>query len=66
MVEISVKKEWVGKSLIELSLRKKYSINVVAVRKGDQIITSVDPATPLEKEMELIVIANIQGLKKLG
>lgn len=66
MVEIGVKKEWVGKSLIELSLRKKYSINVVAVRKGDQIITSVDPATPLEKEMELIVIANTQGLKKLG
>lgn len=66
MVEIGVKDEWVGKSLIELSLRKKYSINVVAFRMGDKIITTVDPAIPLKKEMELIVIANTSALKKIS
>ena len=66
MVEIGVKDEWVGKSLIELSLRKKYSINVVAFRMGDKIITTVDPAVPLKKEMELIVIANTSALKKIS
>lgn len=66
MVEIGVKDEWVGKSLIELSLRKKYSINVVAFRMGDKIITTVDPAVPLKKEMELIVIANTSDLKKIS
>lgn len=66
MVEIGVKDEWVGKSLVELSLRKKYSINVVAFRMGDKIITTVDPAVPLKKEMELIVIANTSALKKIS
>lgn len=65
MVELNVKDEWVGKTLIELSLRKKYSVNVVAIRKGDAITTSVDPALPLENDMELIVIANTAKLQKL-
>ncbi len=65
MVEIDVKDEWVGKTLIDLSLRKRYSINVVAVRKGEDITTIVDPALPLEKGMELIVIANTSKLQKL-
>ena len=65
MVEIDVREEWVGKTLIELSLRKKYSINVVAIRNGDKISTTVDPSLPLEKGMELIVIANTLKLQKL-
>lgn len=65
MVQISVKDEWVGKNLMELSLRKKYSMNVVAIRTGDEINTAVDPNLALKKEMELIVIANTAKLQKL-
>lgn len=65
MVEINILDEWVGKTLIELSLRKKYSINVVAIRDGDKINTTVDPSLPLTKDMELIVIANTLKLQKL-
>lgn len=65
MVEINVKDEWVGKTLIELSLRKRYTINVVAIRMGEHITTTVDPSLPLEKGMELIVIANTSKLSKL-
>jgi len=65
MVEIDVREEWIGKTLIELSLRKKYSVNVVAIRNGDKINTTVDPSMPLEKGMQLIVIANTLKLQKL-
>jgi trk system potassium uptake protein TrkA len=65
MVEIDVKEEWIGKNLIELSLRKKYSINVVAIRNGDEIITTVEPTLPLKKDMQLLVIANTINLRKL-
>ena len=65
MVEIDVRDEWVGKSLIDLSLRKKYTINVVATKRSGEICTSIDPAIPLEKGMQLIVIAQTAGLKKL-
>ena len=65
MIELDVKPEWVGKNLIELNLRKKYSINVVAVRKGESVSVDIDPHAPLQEEDKLIVIANTWKLTKL-
>lgn len=65
MVELDVKDEWVGKSLIDLNLRKKYDINVVAVRSGSSVCVGIDPMTPLVKDEKLIVIANTARLAKL-
>ena len=65
MVELDMKPQWVGKSLIELNLRKKYSINVVSVLKGEEVITSIDPEMPLTENMKLIVIAEVNKLEKL-
>ena len=65
MVEIDIKDEWIGKSLMDLKLRKKYSINVVAMRRDNKISTTVEPDIPLEEGMQLIVIADTQKLEKL-
>lgn len=65
MVELDMKPQWAGKSLVELNLRKKYSINVVAVLKGEEVITSIDPEMPLTENMKLIVIADINKLERL-
>ena len=65
MVELDVKPEWEGKNLIELSLRKKYSINVVAVVQGKDVSTNINPEEPLRPEMKLIVIGNTAKLNKL-
>ena len=65
MIELDVKPEWAGKNLIELNLRKKYSINVVAMRKEDSVSVDIDPHAPLRAEDKLIVIANTEKLAKL-
>ena len=65
LVELDVKPEWVGKTLIELSLRKKYAINIVAIRIGESLQINIDPAMKLTAEMNLIVIANKAKLGKL-
>lgn len=65
MVELDVKAEWVGKSLIELNLRKKYSLNVVALCQNGRVAVTLDPAQPLEADMKLIVIADTAKLSKL-
>ena len=65
MVELDVRTEWVGKTLRGLDLRKKYSLNVVAVRQGESVCVSVDPEKPLTEDMKLIVIANKTQLGKL-
>lgn len=65
LVEIDMKPEWVGKSLVELNLRKKYSINVIAIQQGNCVSTEIDPHQLLEQTMKLIVVANRQKLEKM-
>ena len=65
MVEIPVKSEWEGKSLIELNLRQKFSINVVAIKRDNEVFIDIDPTKPINQTMTLIVIADTQKLAKL-
>ena len=65
IVELEVRDEWVGKTLIELNLRKKYGMNVISIIEGEKIETNINPELPLTKEMKLIVIANVSVLNKL-
>lgn len=65
MIELEVRPEWDGKSLPELNLRKKYSINVVAIIHDGTVDTDIDPEKPLSRSMRLIVIANPSRLRKL-
>lgn len=65
MIELNVKKDWIGKSLVDLNLRKKYSINVVAIQKNDSVDIDIDPHAPLDGDMRLIVIANPEKLTRL-
>lgn len=65
MIELDVRDEWVGKNLIDMNLRKKYSINVVAVRVGEKVEVGISPEQPLTRDMKLIVIANTAKLAKL-
>lgn len=66
MVEVDVKKEWLGKNLIELNLRKKYGINVVAIKRNETINVNIVPEQVLEENTSLIVIADTAKLKKLS
>ena len=65
LVELDIRPEWVGKSLMELNLRKKYGINAVALRQGEAIQVAIDPTAPLTADQKLVVIADTDKLHKL-
>jgi trk system potassium uptake protein TrkA len=65
MLEISVPAEWVGKSLIELDIRKNYNMNIIAIKHESEI--NVNPAAD-DKLMEgdvVIVIGSEQDMNKI-
>ena len=66
MVELEVRPEWENKSLLELDLRKKYSINIVSIIEDGKARVNIDPEKPLKKSMRLIVIADTAKLKKIS
>ena len=65
MMEIEVPALWAGHSLQELDLRKNYKINVVAVKKKDDLRIDLDPVKPLEKDEVLIIIGKNNQLHEL-
>ncbi|MBS4198797.1 TrkA family potassium uptake protein [Bacillus sp. FJAT-49732] len=56
IVEIKVNDLLTGKSLMELDVRAKYGLNIVAIKRGSEIIVSPQADDPLKKDDILIVI----------
>ena len=48
MVELEVRPEWENKNLLELDLRKKYSINIVSIIENGEASVLIDPEMPLK------------------
>ncbi len=65
VLELDVKKEWIGKNLKQLDLRGRYSVNVMAFRKNGKITAPVNPDEILEENMQMIAIGNPAKLAKL-
>ena len=55
----------VGADKLELSFRKKYSLNVIAIKEKGKININIEPSTPLNEDMKLIVIGNKNKILKL-
>lgn len=65
IIELNAKSEWVGKSLRELELRKKYSVNVIALVKDENVEIAIQPDTIIEEDIKMVVIANKKEIAKL-
>ena len=65
IIEAVIPKQWVGKNLMELNLRKKYGFNVIAIRENGKIITNVDAEQPLKADAYVVVIGEDKKLDKL-
>lgn len=65
IIELNAKPEWVGKNLRELELRRKHSVNVIALTKNGNVEIAIQPDTIIEENMKMIVIANKKEIDKL-
>lgn len=65
ILELEMKNEWVGKTLRELELRKKYNINVIAFKNDGKIDVAVDPDTVMNKNNKIIVMGDKNEVAKI-
>lgn len=66
IAEITCIPEWDGKSLIALNMRSTYGINVMAIRKGDDIIVTPGPNEVLSSEDILVVIGRNDHIQRFS
>ncbi len=66
MVEMYPLDKWVGRSLIDLNLRKNHLINAVAKKDHNATWQLIDPSVPLKKEDRLLIVVERTALNKLN
>lgn len=64
IIELKPKKEWIGKSLLELELRRTHSLNIISVRNKEEQWHFVDPKMKLSEDCSLLVAMEKDTMEK--
>ena len=62
--EIEVPDSWVGKSIVEIDIRRKYSINIMAVKRSGKLDMNITPGTIFDKTETLLVLGKSKDVQK--
>ena len=62
--EVEVPGGWIGKTVGELDIRRKYSINIMATKENGKINMAVSPDTVLTDNITLLVLGAYKELQK--
>lgn len=62
--EVSVPKSWIGRSIGQLDIRRKYNINIMAVKKDGKMTVSITPDTVLTEDKTMLVLGEYKALQK--
>lgn len=63
--EVNIPKEWSGKTLAELDLRKKYEINIIGIKNNNSIRVVIGPNYVLKENEKVIILAKEENIDKV-
>ena len=62
--EISIPEEWIGKTIGQLDIRKKYNINIMALKTNDIMNLKISSDTQLLKDSTMLVLGETKHIQK--
>lgn len=62
--EIATPKEWIGKSIIDINIRKKYNINIMAIKRDGKMDVKISPEVKFVGDETLMVMGNHKDIQK--
>lgn len=62
--EIEMPKDWVGKSIGEIDVRKNFKVNIIAVKNSDQVNVSLDSDYRFSEEESLYIIGKDKDIQR--
>ena len=62
--EVSVPKDWTGKSIGQIDIRKRYGINILAVKHDGKMNLSITPEVILSEDLTMLVLGNRKAMQK--
>ena len=64
ILEVSVPAEWAGRKIGQIDIRKKYGINIMAVKENGTMDLSITPDTVLKANTMLLVMGEWKAIRK--
>ncbi len=64
IIEVDVPEAWEGKSVGEINIRKKYNINILALKEDGSINASINADTMFTPTQTMLVLGSYSDLKK--
>ncbi len=62
--EVQVPDNWIGKSIGKIDIRKKYNINILALKEYGKMNMAITPDTVLSSNISLLVLGDYKSLQK--
>lgn len=62
--EVQVPDNWIGKSIGKIDIRKKYNINILALKEYGKMNMAITPDTVLSNNISLLVLGDYKSLQK--
>ena len=62
--EVEIPEEWIGKSIGELDIRRKFGINILGIKHSGKTDVSITPDTVLSGEMTILALGEYKALQK--
>ena len=61
--EVAIPDEWIGRSVGELDIRRRYNINILAVKKEREVSVTISVDTVLEADSTLLVLGDYKAIQ---
>lgn len=62
--EVEVPENWIGKTVGELDIRRKFGINILGVKRSEKTDVSITSDTVLSKEITILALGEYKALQK--
>lgn len=62
--EVQVPDNWIGKSIGRIDIRKKYNINILALKEYGKMNMAITPDTVLTSNISMLVLGDYKSLQK--
>ena len=62
--EVAFPDDWIGRSVGELDIRRRYNINILAVKKEREVSVTISVNTVLEADSTLLVLGDYKAIQK--
>ena len=66
VMSLPIPTEFIGKNLIEADLRRRYDVNVVAIKREGRTLVNPKAQEVFQPEDEIVVLGTHEGVKRMG